>query len=155
MGSSYKGNRGEAVQFIPGMIEEGLTNSQIVDFLKINDLGYRTQTMYQDVNRYRLEAIGADQIKYLNVYDPVPDKFMRNWSGDTTYNYRVVVQYEYYDTNALEVKKGFTTLYYNDAPSQSNVLDDWSVRRQTIENTYGQVQEIYGEKQIHYYKNVR
>lgn len=155
MGSSYKGNRGEAVQFIPGMIEEGLTNSQIVDFLKINDLGYRTQTMYQDVNRYRLEAIGADQIKYLNAYDPVPDKFMRNWSGDTTYNYRVVVQYEYYDTNALEVKKGFTTLYYNDAPSQSNVLDDWSVRRQTIENTYGQVQEIYSEKQIHYYKNVR
>ena len=155
MPSSYKGKRGSAVEYIAGMIEEGLSNSQIVDFLKINDMGYRNQTMYEDVNRYRLEAIGADQIKQLTSYDAVPDKLMREWSGDTKYDYRVVVQYEYFDTNTLQIEKKYTTLYYDYAPSQENVLDDWAIRKQTIENTYGQVQEVMGEKQIHYYRNVR
>ena len=155
MPSAYKGNRGEAINYIPALIEEGQTNSYIVDFLRINDLGYRTQLMYQDINRIRLEGIGAETIRGLDIYDPVPEKLMRTWSGDTSYNYRVVVEYEYYDTNALEIKKGYTTLYYNDAPSQSNVLDDWAIKRQTIENTYGQVQEVYGEKQLHYYRNIK
>ena len=155
MASQYKGNRGQAIQYISGMIEEGFSNSQIVDFFKLNDMGYRNQTMFQDINRIRLEGIGAATVRGLDPYDAVPDKLMRTWSGDISYNYRAVVEYEYYDTNALEIKKGYTTLYYNDAPSQSNVLDDWGIRRQTIENTYGQVQEVYGETQIHYYRNVR
>jgi len=155
MASQYKGNRGQAIQYISGMIEEGFSNSQIVDFFKLNDMSYRNQTMFQDINRIRLEGIGAATVRSLDPYDPVPDKLMRTWSGDISYNYRAVVEYEYYDTNALEIKKGYTTLYYNDAPSQSNVLDDWGIRRQTIENTYGQVQEVYGETQIHYYRNVR
>ena len=155
MPSEYKGNRGQAVNYIPALIEEGMSNSQITDFLKLNDLGYRNTTMFQDINRLRLESIGAAQVRNLDIYDPVPDRLMRTWSGDTSYDYRVVVQYEYYDTNALEIKSGFTTLYYDFAPSQANVLEDWGIRRQTIENTYGQVQEVYGEKQIHYYRNVR
>lgn len=155
MPSQYKGNRGEAIQYIPALIEEGFGNSYIVDFLRLNDLGYNTQRMYEDINRIRLEGIGADQIKGLDAYDPVPDRLMRQWSGDTEFNYRVVVEYNYFSTDSLQWEKGYTTLYYMDNPSQSNVLDDWAIRRQTIENTYGKVQEISGESAIHYYRNVR
>lgn len=153
MPDPYKGTRGQAVNYIPTLIEEGLSNSQIVDFLKLNDLGYRTQYMYQDINRMRLESFGAAEISRLTVYDPVPEKFMKAWHGDTTYGYRVVIEYEYFDTNALDTKKTGTTIYYDHAPSQEEVLRDWEIRRQTIENTYSQVQQVYKETKVSYFRN--
>lgn len=149
----FKGIRGQAVNYIPALIDEGLSNSQIVDFLRLNDLGYRTQTMYNDINRLRLEGFGAAEIRHMSIYDPVPERWMRVWHGDTSYNYRVVIEYEYYDTNALDTKKTGTTLYYDHAPSQDEVLQDWNIRRQTIEATYGHVNEVFGGTEVHYFVN--
>ena len=155
MPDPYKGIRGQAVNYIPALIEEGLSNAQIVDFLRLNELGYRTQNMYNDINRLRLEGFGAGEIGRMSIYDPVPERWMREWHGNTDYDYRVVIEYEYFDTNALDTKKTGTTIYYDHAPSQEEVLRDWEIRRQTIENTYGKVQEVFRETRVSYFRNTQ
>ena len=155
MPEPYKGNRGTAVNFIPELVNEGLSNSQIVDFLRLNDMGYRTQNMYADINRIRLEGFGADAINNMSIYDPVPEKFMRTWHGSTEYTYRVVIEYDYMDTNTKTMQNTGTTLYYDHAPSQDEVLHDWELRRQTIGNTYGHVDKVYNETRVSYFRNVK
>jgi hypothetical protein len=155
MPEPYKGNRGIAQNIISAMIDEGYLNTQITDFLRLNDYGYRNQLMIQDINRLRLESFGAAEIRSMSISDPVPDRFMREWHGSMEYKYRVVVEYDYYDTNTLDIRRTGTTIYYNAPPSQEEVLRDWEIRRQTIENTYGNVQEVMGEVKVGYFRNAK
>lgn len=153
MPGEYKGIRGEAISYIPKLIDEGFTNTQITSWLKDYDLTYRTQFMYQDINRLRLENMGADAIRLLDRDTPVPDRLMRTWHGDTEHDYRVVIKYEYFDTNTLTTGTSGTTLYFDHPPSQTEVLEYFDVRRQSIENLYNNVQEVYGATKVLYFRN--
>lgn len=156
MPGQYTGIRGQAQAYIPGLITEGLSNAEIVDFLRESGLGYRTQNMYQDVNTIRLEQFGAAEIRNMNIYTPIPERLMREWQGQIDYRYRVVVQYEYTPSDGGELTKTATTLYYDEPPSISNVLEDWDVRTKTLEGGFGStvnIHRIEGITEINYFVN--
>ncbi len=156
MPGQFSGVRGLAQNFIPELIGEGMSNAAIVDFMRLNDLGYRTQSMYSDINRIRLEQFGAESIKGLDMFTQVPERFMREWQGEIDFRYRVVVQYEYVDAESGLLLKTASTLYYNDAPSVNIVLEDWDVRTKTLEGGFGStvnVQRIEGITEVNYFVN--
>jgi hypothetical protein len=156
MPGQFTGNRGEAQAYIPGFIQEGLTNSEIVDILKESGLSYRASNMYSDVNRLRLEQFGAEGIKNMDIYSAIPRNLMREWQGDTEYRYRVVIQYKYTPEGGDDQLETATTLYYNDAPTINDVLEDWSVRMKTLEGGFGStvnVGVIDEIKEINYFYN--
>lgn len=156
MPGQFTGTRGEAQSYIPGLIKEGYTNAQIVDTLKSYGLSYRTANMYADVNRVRLENYAAEGIRGMDIYKPIPEGLMREWQGDTTYRYRAVVQFNYIPSGGGELQQAATTLYYNDAPSINDVLEDWSVRVQTLEQGHGSqtnIRAIQDIKEINYFVN--
>ena len=149
--------RGFALNYIPLLIEEGLANTQIVNFLRSQGFGYRTQEMFADVNRVRLEGFGASFVTNLNPDAPVPERFMRTWEGNTEYNYRVVVKYEYIDpSTGIESTSG-TAFYSNEPMSQNEVMDRWQIRKQSLHLTGSPPvpeSDIIGTTQVLYYKNV-
>lgn len=153
MAGGYKGNRGEAQSYIEGFLEQGYSKGEIADTLRDLGLGYRTQNMYRDINRAILEQFGAEGVRRLSGSSAIPENLMREWQGETEYNYRVVVTYDYFDNNELQMKSTGTTLYYNEAPTQDQVAEDFKVRRQTIENIY--MRDDPEVKEISYYRNVR
>lgn len=148
MPGQYTGNRGQAQEYLSGLIREGLTNSEIVDFLRGEGLSYRLQNMYADVNRTRLEQFGAEGIKKLDISTPVPERLMRDWEGDVSFKYRVVVQYEYTPSGGGESVKAGTTLYYDTRPSMQDVLEDWDVRVKTLEGGFGSTTDIMQIEQV-------
>lgn len=156
MPGQFSGLRGLVQSYLPALIREGFTNSQIVDFLRLNDFGYRVQNMFADINRIRLEQFGAEGIKKLNIFQPIPENLMRTWEGETKFNYRVVVQYQYTSAVNGELLERATTLYYNEPPSVNDVLEDFGVRTQTIEGGFGTPQDVerVGDViEINYFKN--
>jgi len=157
MPGQFTGNRGAAQEYISSLIQEGLGNAQIVGILQEFGMTYRLQHMYSDVNRIRLEEFAAEGIKGLSQYTPVPVNLMREWEGDTSYKYRVVVEYTYETGVSGELAKAGTTLYYNRQPSVSDVMEDWGVRVQSIESGvmgYEQVKQIEDITRISYFYNV-
>jgi hypothetical protein len=156
MPGQFEGTRGQAQSFIPGMVGEGLTNAQIVDNLKLAGLSYRTANMYADVNRIRLEQFAGEGLKGFDVDTPVPSNLMKEWQGETDFKYRVVVQYDYTDSNAGMQYNAGTTLYYDEPPTVSQVLEDWDIRVKTLEGGFGSttdIQQIEGIKEINYFYN--
>lgn len=157
MPGQWTGNRGIAQEYISSLIKEGLTNASIVGLLQDYGISYRLQHMYSDVNRIRLEEFAAEGIRGLDRSTPIPVNLMRQWEGDTTYKYRVVVEYEY-ETGAFgETAKAATTLYYNRPPSVDDVMEDWGTRIQSIESGvmgYEQVVAVGDVSRISYFYNV-
>jgi hypothetical protein len=153
MPGEFKGNRGEAQSYIPRLIEEGYTNTQIVQWMKFNEISYRNQSMYGDINRLRLEGINAGEIRGLDPDTPIPEKLMRTWHGDTEYAYRAVVKYDYFDTGTQTTGTAGTTLYFNHQPTEREVLEFFSDARSSIENRYNNIQEIYSATKIMYFRN--
>ncbi len=156
MPGQFTGTRGQANVFIPALIREGFTNSEIVDFLRLNEFGYREQNMYADVNRIRLEQFGAEQIRGMDINTPIPERFMRTWEGKTDFAYRVVVQYSYTPTGGGEPVQTGTSLYYTEPPTVNEVLEDFAIRTQTLEGGFGStvnVQRIDEIKEIDYFVN--
>lgn len=156
MPGEYKGSRGVAQAYIPELISEGFSNSQIIDFLQLNEVSYRTSNMYADINRLRLENFGALSLPNLDPSDAIPERLMRTWFGDTEYQYRVVIKYDYFNTTTLQTEQGGTTLYFDEAPSQDEVFDAWDIRKQTLQAGVGSgqnIQEVYGATKFLYYKN--
>lgn len=156
MPGQFKGVRGQAQEFISAMIREGATNSQIVDFLQLNEFSYRLQNMYADINRIRLEQFAGQEIKGFDPDNPIPERLMSVWEGKTDYRYRVVVQYEYTPSGGGENLKKATTLYYDSAPSLNDVLEDWDVRQQTLEGGFGSnvnVGVVQNITEINYFVN--
>lgn len=152
------GNRGQANLFIPSLIEEGMNNAQIVDFLRLNDMGYRSQNMYSDINRVRAEINAHAMIADRFFDEPIPERYMKTWEGDTSKRYRVVIQYNYGVTDGGGLGSKGTTLYYNRRPTQEQIMQDWEIRRQTLESGAGSpqdVEQIIGIKSIDYFKNVK
>jgi hypothetical protein len=157
MPGQFTGVRGMAQEYISSLIKEGLTNAQIVGTLQDYGMSYRLQHMYSDTNRIRLEEFAAQGIKGLGQYDPVPTNLMRQWEGDTSYKFRVVIEYEYQTGEEGTIAKGATTMYYNRAPSINDVMEDWGVRVQSIESGvmgYEQVKQIEDITRISYFYNV-
>lgn len=157
MPGQFKGPRGMAQEWITSLIQQGLTNAQIVGTLQDYGMSYRLSNMYADVNRVRLEEFAAQGIKGLGMNDPVPSNLMREWQGDTEYKYRVVVEYEYQTGESGVIGKAGTTLYYNRPPSVNDVMEDWGVRVQSIESGvmgYEQVKQIEGITRISYFYNI-
>jgi hypothetical protein len=156
MPGQFSGTRGSAQGWIAAMIGEGATNAQIADFLQLNNLSYRTQNMYADINRIRLEQFAGQKIKNFDMDTPIPERLMGEWQGNTDYRYRVVVQYEYTPRGGGDVLKGGTTLYYDQAPTVNEVLENWDVRRQTLEGGFGSdttVDTIQTITEINYFVN--
>ena len=148
------GGRENALTYIPQLIEEQLSNTQIVRFLREQGFGYRNQNMFEDVNRVRLENFGASFVPTLDRDSIIPDRFMRTWEGSVDYDYRAVVKYEYLDPDTGTVKTTGTTIYFDTPPSQAEVTEMFEVRRQTIEELYSHVDLVYGAIKVHYFKNV-
>ena len=156
MPGQFTGNRGQAQEFLMQFIQEGLSNSQIVSAIRDEGLGYRLQNMYADINRTRLEQFAGEGLRNLDQFTPIPEKLMREWQGDTTYNYRVVVRYEYTPSSGGDPVKAATTMYYNERPSIDNVMEDWQVRVKTIESGalgYEQVGQIESMTEVNYFVN--
>jgi hypothetical protein len=156
MPGQFDGIRGMAQEYISALIKEGQTNAQIVGILQDQGLSYRTSNMYNDVNRIRLEQFAAQGIKGLDLYTPVPINLMREWQGDTSFRYRVVVQYSYSPGAGLDDINAATTLYYNEQPTINDVLDDWNTRVKTLEGGYGSttnIQRINEIREIDYFVN--
>lgn len=157
MPGQFTGNRGMAQEYISSMIKEGLTNAQIVGTLQDYGMTYRLQHMYSDVNRVRLEEFAAEGIKGMDMFTPIPTNFMREWEGDTSFKYRVVVEYEYQTGEGDAIAKAATTLYYDRPPTVNDVMEDWGVRVQSIESGvmgYEQVGQIEGINRISYFYNI-
>lgn len=147
------GNRNLAREYIPGLIEEGYTNTEIVNILKQEGLSYRNQNMFADINLSRLEAFGANEIKNLTDLEAIPDRFMRQRELSVDYPYSAVVKYKY--TNAesgLEYESG-TTLYFSHPPSQQDVLDAFSDRQETLMTLYPTMGDISEAEKVYYYRN--
>lgn len=153
MPGGYKGNRGVAQNYLGILIEEGMTNSEIVDFLRLNDLGYRSQNMYQDINRTRLETMSEVQVKGLSVYDPVPDRLMREWRGDTEFKYRAVVKFDFTDAKSGERQEYGQTYYFDKAPSEADVIEAFAANADYIRAAYPNMQDISGATKVYYYRN--
>jgi len=153
MPGDFRGKRGEAQSYIPTLVREGMNNAEIIDLLQLNDLGYTTQSMRNDINRFRLEELGAAEIKGFDQHTPIPERFMRTWHGDTEYAYRVVVKYEFFDTATSTTGISGTTLYFDHPPTQAEVQEYFEAQRSGIENRYNNVQEIYGATKVMYYRN--
>lgn len=158
MSGGYKENRGIAQGYMPGLISQGLSSSEIIGWLKEEGLTYRTQNMYADINRMRIEQIGAEMIKGFDPDMSIPEKWMRTFNGETSYNYRALVQYSYLPAGESEMQIKWSTLYYNEAPSQNQVLTDWETRMGTIFSGFGSpgaVDAVSGVEGINYYVNKR
>jgi len=157
MPGQFTGNRGASQEWISSLIQQGLTNAQIVGTLQDYGLGYRLQQMYSDTNRIRLEEFAGESIKGLDQHTPIPTNLMREWEGDVSYKYRVVVEYEYETGTFGEIAKAGTTLYYDRPPAVNDVMEDWSVRVKSIESGvlgYEQVKQIEGISRISYFYNI-
>jgi hypothetical protein len=157
MPGQYSGSRGMAQEWISSLINNGLTNSQIVDTLRDYGMGYRLANMYSDANRIRLEEFAAEGIKGMDQDTRIPSNLMRQWEGDTSYKYRVVVEYEYQTGESGVIGKAGTTLYYDQAPTVNEVMEDWGVRMQSIESGvmgYEQVKAVEGVSRISYFYNI-
>lgn len=157
MPGQFTGTRGAAQEYISSLIKEGLTNAQIVGTLQDYGLSYRLQHMYSDTNRIRLEEFAAQGIKGMDIHTPIPSNLMREWEGDVSYKYRVVVEYEYETGEFGVVGKAATTLYYDRPPTVNEVMEDWGVRVQSIESGvmgYEQVKAIEGISRISYFYNI-
>lgn len=126
------GGRENALTFIPRLIGEGFRNTQIVNFLREQGLGYRTQNMFADINQIRLENFGASMIPRLEETAAIPERLMRTWEGDTTYPYRAVVKFEYIDPETGQPKESGTTFYFSTQPTQEEVSELWAVRQQNL-----------------------
>ena len=156
MPGQFTGTRGQANVFIPELIGEGLSNVEIVDFLRLNDFGYRATNMYADINRIRLEQFGAEQIRGMAIDTPIPERLMRTWEGQTDFDYRVVVQYRYTPSGGGEQQETATTLYYTQPPTVGEVMEDFAIRTKTLEGGFGStvnVQRIDEIKEIDYFVN--
>lgn len=149
------GGRENAQTFIPRLIAEGFRNTQIVNFLREQGMGYHTQTMFADVNRTRLENFGASMIPRLEETSPIPDRLMRTWEGDTTYPYRAVVKFEYIDPETGTPKESGTTFYFSERPTEEAVKELWAVRHKEEGDSppFGAV--VTKDLNVYYYKNVK
>lgn len=148
-------NRNLARQYMTGLIDEGYTNTEIVQILKEEGLSYRNQNMFADINFARLETFGAAQIKNLSSDTPIPEKYMRERELTVPYKYSVVVKYHY--TNAetgLEYESG-TTMYFQHAPSEEDVLQAFAYRQETIMSNSAQMESISEAEKVYYYRNTR
>jgi hypothetical protein len=154
MPGEYKGRRGSAQSYIPQLIEEGYSNREIVDWLSENDLSYRNQYMLADINRSRLENQGAWAIKNLDPDAPIPERWMRSWHGETDFAYRVVINYEFFDTRTMTTSTSGTTLYFDHPPSESEVLSYFEQHKESLQALYNNVEEVFHAQRIMYFRNV-
>lgn len=150
-----KGNRNLARQYIPGLIEEGYTNTEIVDILKSEGLSYRNQNMFADVNFSRLEYFGAEQIKNLSISSAIPERLMRERSLNIDYPYSAVVKYEYSDAETGLTYETGTMLYFESAPSQEDVLSAFELRQETLMSLYTNIESISSPERVYYYRNTK
>lgn len=154
MPGEYKGHRGSAQSYIPQLIEEGYTNTEITEWLKDNDLSYRNQSMLMDINRLRLEGQGAWAIAGLDPDKPVPERLMRSWHGDAEYAYRVVINYDFFDTRTMTTSTSGTTLYFDHPPSESEVMAYFEQHKESLQALYNNVEEIFHASRVMYFRNV-
>lgn len=150
---SPKSNRNVALQYLSGLIEEGLKNTEIVRILKADGLGYRNQTMFADINAARLENFGATEIPRLGFDSPIPDRMMRDRVIDTDYGYSAVVKYSYTDPATGQTFQTGTTIYFTDAPSQAEVLSMFALRQESGIDSGGNARDYGAPEQVYYYKN--
>lgn len=151
---SPKGNRNLALEYIPGLIEEGYTNTEIVRLLKEQGLAYRNQTMFADINFARLEHFGAQEIRGIEAGQAIPERLMRSREIRAGYPYSAVVKYEYTDPETGLTFESGTTLYFSERPSQEDVLREFEYRRTTLEELYPSLTEISGAEKVYYYRNI-
>lgn len=150
---SEQGNRNLAREYISGLIDEGLTNTEIVRTLKEQGLSYRNQNMFADINYARLETFGAAQIRNLTNVTPIPERFMREREFSIPYKYSAVVKYHYTDAKTgLEFESG-TSLYFQKAPSQADVLEAFSYRQETLMTLYTSMEAVSEAEKVYYYRN--
>jgi len=148
------GGRENALTYIAGLIDEGMINTHIVNFLKEQGFGYNTQRMFEDVNRIRLENFGASFVPHLGLDVPIPERFMRTWEGKTDYNYRAVVKFEYLEAETGLEKTAGTTFYSDTGFTQGEVSELWEVRKENLGQSPPGVEEVFGAISVQYFKNV-
>lgn len=157
MTGEFKGNRGSAQIWLEALVGEEKTNREIIDWLRGQGMGYNDSRMRADINRTRLELLGADQINRLSAASVIPDNLMRERRIDTKFKYSVTIKFDYYDTSTLTTQEQGVTMYYKTAPTQDQVLDDFALRREALErgmiDSPPNVQEIFQVNKIYYYKN--
>lgn len=151
---SPTGIRNLALQYLPGLIEEGLTNTEIVRVLKSEGMGYRNQNMFADINIARLEHFGAEQIRSMSITSPIPDRFMRNRSLPEGYPYAAVVKYEYRLKGSKTTYETGTMLFFDEAPSQEDVLAAYADRQATLKQRYTGFQFTNSPETVYYYKDI-
>ena len=149
------GLRNLAKQYIPGLIEEGFANTEIVNILKEQGLSYRNQNMFADINFARLEYFGAELIKNVSISSPIPERLMRQRELSVDYPYSAVVKYEYTDIETGETFESGTTLYFENAPSQEDVLAAFEVRQETLLSLYTNIENISSPERVYYYRNTK
>lgn len=153
MPGEYKGNRGTAQSYIGQLIEEGLSNAQITSWLRENDIGYRYQSMLNDINRTRLEFQGAYAISRLDPDAPIPERLMRTWHGETEFSYRVVINYDFFDTTTMTTSTSGTTLYFDHPPSEREVMGYFEKHKESLQSLYNNVQEVFHATRVMYFRN--
>jgi hypothetical protein len=147
-------NRNLARQYMSGLIDEGYTNTEIVRILKEEGLSYRNQNMFADINYARLETFGAAQISKLTDTTPIPERFMRERKLSVPYAYGVVVKYHYTDAaTGLEFESG-TSMYFQNQPSQADVLEAFGYRQETLLTLYTSMESVSEAEKVYYYRNI-
>jgi hypothetical protein len=148
-------NRNLARQYMTGFIDEGYTNTEIVRILKEEGLSYRNRNMFADINYARLETFGASQIKNLTDITPIPERFMRERELSIPYPYAAVVKYKYTDAGTgLEFERG-TTIYFEQQPSQADVMEAFGWHAETMQNMYPNFADVGEAEKVYYYRNTK
>jgi len=123
MAKSPEGSRAAGARgWISGLIDDGLSNTQIVQFLRAFDLSYRNQEMLRDINRERLGRIYQDDIRGLGPGEAVPVEKMTPIRGRPVEPFRTIVTGDYENLATGEIEKRTITLHHRRAPSQNDVL---------------------------------
>jgi len=153
MPGEFTGNRGTAQSYLTRLVEEGYTNGEIVGWLREEGIGYRYQSMLNDINRTRLEINGAYEIARLDPDAPIPERLMRTWHGDTDFAYRVVINYDFFDTRSMTTSTSGTTLYFDHPPSESEVMSYFDKHKESLQSLYNNVEEVFHATRVMYFRN--
>lgn len=118
----------EAQGWILGLIDQGARNTEIVNFLRSFDMGYRDSVMYGDINRLRAGVLSRQEIGKLGPGEAVPDVYLMPIHGPKLRDYTAKVTADYVDEVSKEIVTRTTTVHFKSNFSQNDVLDEMDKR---------------------------
>lgn len=127
----------EAQGWILGLIDKGFGNTQIIEFLRSFDMGYRDSVIRSDINRLRVGVLSRDVVKTLGPGETVDPALMGPIHGNHIADYRAIVTADFANPDTKELETRTVTLHFRQPPSQNDVLNEMDKRRELWQEKSG------------------